>query len=90
VLVLSRKKDESVVLDLYAWAMSLYGFEPNRMTHKEFLDKCRAEVMVVDIRGDKVRLGLDIAKEMPVNRQEIHDKIHGIVRGPVTHKLEDE
>lgn len=28
-------------------------------------------VTVIDIRGDKVRLGIDAPKEMPVNRREI-------------------
>ncbi len=32
--------------------------------------------MVVDIRGDKVRLGVEAPKEVPVHRREVHDAIH--------------
>ena len=34
-------------------------------------------VMVVEILGNKVRLGFDAPKEVPVHRQEVYDKIHG-------------
>lgn len=34
-------------------------------------------VMVVEIRGDKVRLGITAPKEVSVHRQEVHDAIHG-------------
>lgn len=34
-------------------------------------------VTVVDIRGDKVRIGVSAPKDVPVNRREIHDRIHG-------------
>ncbi len=30
---------------------------------------------VVDIRGDKVRLGIDAPKEVPVHRQEVYEAI---------------
>jgi carbon storage regulator CsrA len=33
---------------------------------------------VVEIRGDKVRLGIVAPKDMPVHRQEVHDALHGI------------
>ncbi|MCX7699255.1 MAG: carbon storage regulator CsrA [Gemmataceae bacterium] len=47
MLVLSRKKNESIVID-------------NRIV-----------ITVVEIRGDKVRLGITAPKEVPVYRQEI-------------------
>ena len=34
-------------------------------------------ITVVDIRGDKVRLGIVAPKEVPVHRQEVYDAIHG-------------
>jgi carbon storage regulator len=32
-------------------------------------------ITIVDIRGDKVRLGIDAPKEVPVHRQEVYDAI---------------
>jgi carbon storage regulator len=53
MLVLSRKKNESIVIN-------------NDIT-----------VTVVEIRGDKVRLGIVAPKEVPVHRQEVFEAIHG-------------
>jgi carbon storage regulator len=33
------------------------------------------EVMIVDVRGDKVRLGITAPKNIPVHRREIYDAI---------------
>lgn len=33
------------------------------------------EVMVVEIRGDKVRLGVNAPRDIPVYRQEVYDAI---------------
>lgn len=51
MLVLSRKKNESIVIN-------------NDIT-----------IVVVEIRGDKVRLGVEAPKEVPVHRREVHDAI---------------
>ncbi len=53
MLVLSRKKNESIVIN-------------NDIT-----------VTVVEIRGDKVRLGIVAPRDVPVHRQEVYDAIHG-------------
>ncbi len=53
MLVLSRKKNESIVID-------------NTIT-----------VTVVEIRGDKVRLGIVAPRDVPVHRQEVYEAIHG-------------
>lgn len=40
-------------------------------------------VTVVEVRGDKVRLGVDAPKDVPVHRQEIFDKIHAEANAPL-------
>lgn len=42
-------------------------------------------VTVVEIRGDKVRLGIVAPKDVPVHRQEVFDAIHatGVGETPV-------
>jgi carbon storage regulator len=32
-------------------------------------------VTVIEVRGDKVRLGIEAPKEVPVHRREVYDKI---------------
>lgn len=51
MLVLSRKKNESIVIN-------------DDIT-----------IVVVEIRGDKVRLGVEAPKEVPVHRSEVFDAI---------------
>ncbi len=51
MLVLSRKKNESIVIN-------------DNIT-----------VVVVEIRGDKVRLGIEAPKEVPVHRREVYEAI---------------
>ena len=51
MLVLSRKKNESIVI-------------ADDIT-----------IVVVEIRGDKVRLGVEARKEVPVHRREVFDAI---------------
>lgn len=51
MLVLSRKRDESIIID------------------------GSIVVTVVDIRGDKVRLGIEAPKDVSVHRQEVYEAI---------------
>ncbi|MBN2476192.1 MAG: carbon storage regulator CsrA [Pirellulales bacterium] len=51
MLVLSRQRDESIVIG------------------------DNVVVTIVDIRGDKVRLGIDAPGEIPVHRREVYDAI---------------
>ena len=59
MLVLSRKKNESIVIN-------------DDIT-----------IVVVEIRGDKVRLGVEAPKEVPVHRREVYD---AICRGEIAGK----
>lgn len=38
-------------------------------------------ITIVEVRGDKVRLGIVAPKEIPVHRQEVFDAIHGDTAG---------
>ena len=51
MLVLSRKKNESIVIG-------------ENIT-----------ITVMEIRGDKVRLGIEAPKDVPVHRQEVFEKV---------------
>ena len=51
MLVLSRKKNESIVIN------------------------DQIVVTVIEVRGDKVRLGIEAPKEVPVHRREVYVKI---------------
>jgi len=51
MLVLSRQRDESIII----------GDD--------------VEVIIIDVRGDKVRLGITAPTSIPVHRKEIYDKI---------------
>ncbi|WP_428303868.1 carbon storage regulator CsrA [Lacipirellula sp.] len=51
MLVLSRKRDQSIVIN-------------DDIT-----------IVVVEIRGDKVRLGVEAPREIPVHRNEVYEAI---------------
>ena len=51
MLVLSRQKDESIVIG------------------------DNIKITIVDVRGDKVRLGIEAPREVPVHRIEVYEAI---------------
>ena len=53
MLVLSRKKNESIIIN----------------------DNIR--IVVVEIQGDKIRLGIEAPKDISVHRQEVYEAIKG-------------
>ena len=53
MLVLTRKKNESIVIN-------------NSI-----------KITVVEVRGDKVRLGVEAPRDVDVHRQEVYEQIHG-------------
>jgi len=58
MLVLSRKKNESIVIN-------------NDI-----------RIVVVEIRGDKVRLGVEAPREVPVHRHEVYEAIQNATKQP--------
>lgn len=52
MLVLSRKKNESIVIDE------------------------RIVLTVVEIRGDKVRLGIEAPRDVPIHRSEVYEALN--------------
>ena len=57
MLVLSRQRDESIVIG------------------------DNVVITIVDIRGDKVRVGVEAPSEVPVHRREVYEAIHEERRG---------
>jgi carbon storage regulator len=51
MLVLSRKKNESIIIDE------------------------NIVITVVEVRGDKVRLGIQAPRDIPIHRSEVHEAI---------------
>jgi len=49
------------------------------------------EITIVDVRGDKVRLGITAPKEIPVHRREVYEAIQRekAEKKPETHEAED-
>ena len=64
MLVLSRKKNESIIIN-------------NEIT-----------IVVVEIRGDKVRLGVEAPREVPVHRREVFDAIQRNLESQVAEQPE--
>jgi len=48
----------------------------SRKSNESIIINNNITVTVVEIRGDKVRLGIVAPKEIPVHRQEVFDLIH--------------
>ena len=48
------------------------------------------EVIIVDVRGDKVRLGITAPKNIPVHRREIYDAIQREKEKQLTPNTEEE
>jgi len=48
----------------------------SRMKNEAIVINDNITIVVVDIRGDKVRLGVESPKEVPVHRREVYDAIN--------------
>jgi carbon storage regulator len=47
----------------------------SRKNNEEIRISDTIKIVVVDIRGDKVRLGIEAPKEVPVHRDEVYEAI---------------
>ncbi len=61
MLVLSRKKDQKIIIG------------------------DNISIMIVDIQGDKVRLGIDAPREVTVHREEVYQAIQKKQQDAETH-----
>ena len=98
MLVLSRKKGESIIINPPSLQRSFGGraagmsliYERRRWSNSPMLaSEKRVQsllwrfipvidditIVVVEIRGDKVRLGIECPKEVPVHRLEVYEAI---------------
>lgn len=80
MLVLSRQKDEEIIVDLdslIAFAQEAAGPSVNmREALTTWLGgETTMRFTVVDIRGDKVRMGIAACHEIAVHRREVYDAI---------------
>ncbi len=66
MLVLSRKKNEQIVID------------------------GNVVVTVVQIRGDKVRVGIEAPRHIPVHRKEVHEALKRVQAQQEAIKLDPE
>jgi carbon storage regulator len=48
----------------------------SRKQKERVFSKENVVVTVLSIQGDRVQLGIDAPGEMPVHRQEVHERIH--------------
>lgn len=67
MLVLSRKKNQSVVIPLSDKTLNALREVPE--------SERKIEVLVVEIRGDKTMLGCEAPKCVPVHRSEVFEAI---------------
>jgi len=65
MLVLSRRKNESIVID------------------------DSIIITVVEVRGDKVRLGIQAPRDIPVHRREVYEAIIAELRNPAAPEARD-
>jgi len=48
----------------------------SRKINESIIIKDDIVVTVIEIRGDKIRLGIEAPKNVPVHRQEVYEAIH--------------
>jgi carbon storage regulator len=48
----------------------------SRCKNQSIIIKDDIIITVVDIRGDKVRLGIEAPRDVPVHRKEVYEAIH--------------
>ncbi len=65
MLVLSRKKNESIIIN-------------DNIT-----------ITVIEIRGDKIRLGIEAPKDVTVHRREVYEAIHAQDPPPPANRSRD-
>ena len=80
MLVLSRQRNEEITIDFKVISDNIFKLLRSGKTLNEVEEIVHGwnqtvGITVVDIRGDKVRLGFEADKSIPIHRQEVYDAI---------------
>lgn len=68
MLMLSRKKDQTIVIDLS-------GITPSQLAMMQEQGLAKVEVTMKGIRGDSASLGIIACKLIPIHRMEVQQRI---------------
>jgi len=71
----NQEPDSFVELDKTSRQKELEMLVLSRQKDESIMIGDNVEITIVDVRGDKVRLGITAPKEIPVHRREVYEAI---------------
>ena len=72
---MNQEPDSFVELDKTSRQKELEMLVLSRQKDESIMIGDNVEITIVDVRGDKVRLGITAPKEIPVHRREVYEAI---------------